>query len=67
MGGGEAEGEEEADSPLSRDPNAGLSPRTQRSRSEMKSDANPSESPGCPLGLILVDHFLLGRTIMLLF
>ena len=34
--GGEAEGEEEADSPLSGEPDVGLDPRTQRSRPEVK-------------------------------
>ena len=33
------EGEGEADSPLSREPNMGLDPRTLRSRSELKADA----------------------------
>ena len=38
-GGGVAEGEEEADSSLSRDPNAGLDPRTPKSWPEPKADA----------------------------
>jgi len=37
--GGEAEGEEEADSPLSQEPNVGLDPRTLGSWSEPKADA----------------------------
>jgi len=36
---GEAEGEEEADSPLSQEPDVGLDPRTLGSRPEPKADA----------------------------
>ena len=37
--GGEAKGEGQADSPLSREPNAGLDPRTLGLRPEPKADA----------------------------
>ena len=40
-----AEGEGEADSPLSREPDAGLNPRTLRSGPELKADASPTEQP----------------------
>ena len=46
--GGEAEGEGGTDSLLSRAPNAGLNPRTLRSRSEPKADAQPLRPPGVP-------------------
>ena len=47
--GGGAEGEREADFPLSREPNVGLDPRTQRPRPELKADAFPTE----PLTLLV--------------
>ena len=37
--GGGAEGEGKADSPLSREPDVGLDPRTRGSRPELKADA----------------------------
>ena len=42
---GGAEGEGEADSPLNREPNTGLDPRTSRSLPEPKTDAQPTELP----------------------
>jgi len=44
MSGG-AEGERQADSPLSEEPHAGLYPRTLRSGPEPRSDAQPTEPP----------------------
>jgi len=43
-----AGGEGEADSPLSREPDVGLSPRTLRSCPELKADAQWTEPPRCP-------------------
>ena len=51
-----AEGEGEADSLLSREPNIGLGPRTVRSRPELKADAQLTESPKCP-NLLIVFYF----------
>ena len=42
------EGEGEAGSPLSREPVAGLDPRTLGSGPELKADAQPIEPPRCP-------------------
>ena len=39
---GGAEGEREADSPLSREPDAGLHPRTLRPRPKLKVDTQPT-------------------------
>ena len=49
-GGGEAEGEGEgeADSPLSREPDAGLEPRTPGLRLKPKADTQPIEPPRHP-------------------
>ena len=41
--------EGEADSPLSREPYAGLYPKTLRSWPEMKAGASPTEPPRCPM------------------
>ena len=46
MGGGA--GEREADSPLSREPDIGLDPRTPGSLAEPKADASLTEPPRCP-------------------
>ena len=46
--GGEAEGEGEAGSPLSREPDMGFNPRTLRSQPEPKADAKWTEPPKCP-------------------
>ena len=46
--GGEAEGEGEAGSPLCREPDMGLDPRTLGSRPELKSDASLTEPPRHP-------------------
>ena len=51
--GGAAEGEGEAGSPLSREPDPGLKPRTPESRHEPKADAYPTEPPRGPIVLIL--------------
>ena len=40
-------GDEETDSPLSREPNMGLDPRTSVSRPEPKADAQLTEPPRC--------------------
>ena len=45
MSRGAAEGEGEADGLLSREPDAGLDPRTLRSRPEPTADASPTEPP----------------------
>ena len=45
---GGADGEGEADSPLSREPNVGLQSRTPRSQTELKADAQLNEPPWCP-------------------
>ena len=45
MGGSEEEGE--ADSSLSREPNARVDPRTPRSCPELKADTLPTEPPRC--------------------
>ena len=44
-GAAEEEGEGEGDSPLSKDPDAGLDPRTPGSRPELKADAPLTEPP----------------------
>ena len=44
--GGEAEGEGEADSPLSREPDGGLDPKTPRSQPKLKADSSLMEPPG---------------------
>ena len=41
-------GEGKAGSPVSREPDAGLDPRTPGSHSELKADAQSSEPPRCP-------------------
>lgn len=46
--GGTGQGEEEADSPVSTEPNVGLDPKTLRIRPEPKADAQPSQPPRCP-------------------
>ena len=45
---GEAEGEGEAGSSLSGEPNVGLDPRTLRSCPELKADTQLTEPPKCP-------------------
>ena len=45
-----SEAQGEADSPLSREPDSGLNPRTLRSQPEWKADAQLDEPPRCPLG-----------------
>ena len=47
--GGGAEAEGEAGSPLSREPNLGLDPRTLESQSKPKAEASPTEPPRHPL------------------
>jgi len=44
---GERQAEGEADSMLSREPNAGLDPRTPGSRPELKAEAHLTEPPRC--------------------
>ena len=46
--GGPAEGEGEAGSPPSREPDVGLDPRTPRSPPQVKADAQPIEPPRHP-------------------
>jgi len=50
---GGREGEGEADSPLSREPNMGLDPRTPGSSPELKADASLTEPHRSPLDDIL--------------
>ena len=60
MSRGRAGGEEEADAPLSREPNVGLDPRTLGSWSEMKADADPTDPPRhLHLQIVLVPPFIL--------
>jgi len=46
--GGAVEGEGEAGLPPSREPHAGLNPRTPGSRPELKADTQLTEPPRCP-------------------
>ena len=51
---GEAEGEGKADSPLSREPDAGLNPRTPGSRPEPNADTSLTGPPRHPGKLIFI-------------
>ena len=46
----ETQAEGEAGSPLTKEPNAGLDPRTPGSHPELKTDAQPLSPPGAPRG-----------------
>jgi len=48
QGGGAAEGEGKAGSPLHREPDVGLDPKTPGPRPEPKADAQPTKPPRCP-------------------
>ena len=51
-------GEGEAYSPLSREPNVGLNPRTLGLPPELKADASPTEPPRSPI-ITLLDRIIL--------
>ena len=51
---GAAEGEGEADSLLSRNPDMGLDPRTLGPRPELKADTLLTEPPRCPQKLLIL-------------
>ena len=62
MGGGTERDEEgEAGSPLSREPNVGLDPRTLGSWPEPKADTSPTEPPRCPTIFFFYRLFLFER------
>ena len=61
---GGAEGEGEADTPLSREPDVGLDPRTFRSRPELPVDTSPTEPPGAPHSHSLPQRFGKGITVL---
>ena len=48
--------EGKTDSPLNREPNTGLDPRTLRSQPDLKADALPTEPPSCPPNMCLAQH-----------
>ena len=56
------EGEGEADSPLSREHDAGLDPRTPGSGPELKAEASPTEPPRDPN--IVLSYFILERLLI---
>ena len=59
------EGEGEAESPLSREPDAGLDPRTLGPRLELKADAQPSEPLRHPNSCFLFeDDVFLGSPVV---
>ena len=56
-----AEVEGEAGSPLSREPDEGLDPRTLQSWLELKSNTQPAEPPRCPQYIMFLIMWLYGQ------